>query len=193
MSEFLLTLASVILAIIVWISGLDISNYARAIVRLEDVAQKAASCAIEFYDSTEYAQGYIEFNDEESLKAVNYFIESRLNLNTNRIPKANAYWSDTPDVIVYMFDETLHSEEEGRGEMRMYQNGALMNIEPFEFGNVFDEPLSGRSKAIVGPTIAVVIHTGQPKFIASAVNTKAAMSGFYSWADRDALINDGDT
>lgn len=111
------------------------------IFNLKFVAEEAAAGAAQYILLDYYTNGYLVFNQGESIKAVEYILHKNLNLSLELFPGTNSYFTEQISYDIKFFDD-------------------LNTNYPY----LYEDFTYDFSLTITNPTVVILINAGKPSY-----------------------------
>ena len=106
MKNAIITIALVFVAGIVCICQLDVNQMERQSLMVKNTADHMADAAGVCLNLENYSNGYITFNYDTAVKLAKEVFTENLGYTESYMP-ANAYFTDSADIEIYFFDQSL--------------------------------------------------------------------------------------
>lgn len=134
----------------------ETSVYTRLDNRLKNVSISAARDSVQFYDLNSYADGYIVFNYEDAVKAVEDNITSSLSIDSDFNPVDGSAWESRVSYTLALFDESLES--------KVFKDGVKIDSWKFTYPTTYTDEVTGYQFTIDYPGAVVSIDGGNYLF-----------------------------
>lgn len=108
---------------------------------LKVVCEEASVAGALFVDQTEFKDGRIVFNQQESIKAIEAQIQAMLKLSASLSPTSSSYWIDQIKYQAYFFDDSNTT-----------------------YPHSFTDTDTGYTTLIKQPTVVVTINAGKARY-----------------------------
>lgn len=185
MKNFLMGTAIILVCLISITTSFDSKMLLEKIEELKFITQELSATGTLFINYESFSEGFIEFNDKESIKAIEGQIKQFMNLDSNNIPLSKSYWQDKVDYKVYFYDDSRIC--------RVYNNNSLSDTFSFDYPYIHNSEELDHKVTVADPTVVVIINGGKPRFriksMQEALFDKSVVrASSYIWKDRELAL-----
>ena len=139
----------------------DYNRHQEEIHRLKAVSEEVAAAASQYFNRSQYGEGFYVFNELEGIKAAEIVIRTNLYLNDDLSPKNYSYWKNT-DKVKYQMD--LISSTKIVSVTNGVISKTVPDTTPFPKTYSFIHYGVQRSPILFGPSVVVTINTGKASY-----------------------------
>lgn len=137
------------------------NRYERYMLKAKFDAEEVAAAAAQYFMPIEYSEGKYVFNQQEGIKAAEYILKKRLELDNAFKPSLNTYWTDTITYKIEFFDDSN-------------------TIYPY----LYTHESSYFTEVITNPTVVVTINLGKPRFSTISNPTEVFRTAAHTFRER---------
>ena len=136
--------------------------------KVKYTADRMANAATLLTDEYSYSLGRIVFTCDEGNALALEVLKGNLGYDSSYRPVSNTYFTETADIDLYYFDDSLSAKH--------YKNGTLVGTFRFSYGNYVTDYVPSYKEMIVitKPSVVCIFNAGRPYF--TPVNS-AVMAG----------------
>lgn len=149
MGSFMYNSVIVLFMLAVYILFFETQLYQEHTMVAKAYVEESAAAGAQYFTVEEYGEGFYNFNEPESIKAIEYSLKNNFNLNDDFTSKGFGYWREQLSYEVTFVDYDSP------------QYIGFPNIYKFKhFGKEYETVLEG-------PSVIVTIHLGKQPYKAS--------------------------
>lgn len=161
MKVFIVSAAVIVLYTTFIVFVHDYNMHQRYTYRLKFVAEEAAAGAAQYIQMNPYGNGQVLFNRSESRKAADYLIRTNMELNDNRFPYAESYWTERVSYELEFFDDANTT-----------------------FPYTYESDDGSLTVTLIDPSVVVTINAGKPRYTILSDLPNMVRTAAHTWKER---------
>lgn len=119
----------------------DYNMHQEQVYSLKFVAEEVVAGAAQYFLIDQYINGYLVFNKEQGILAVEYILQKNLKLNSDLFPGTNSYWVQQIQYDIKFFDDSNTN-----------------------FPYLYEDIINSFTLTITNPTVVLTINAGKPRY-----------------------------